>query len=44
MDRENTAGSSKEVTEKGRGPGWVMLGLLPLLGLGVLLALIVVNG
>ncbi len=31
-------------TGKGRGPGWVMLGLLPLLGLGVLLALIVVNG
>ncbi len=29
---------------KGRGPGWVLLGLLPLLGLGVLLALIVVNG
>ena len=31
-------------TGKGRGPGWMMLGLLPLLGLGVLLALIVVNG
>ncbi len=29
---------------KGRGPGWVLLGLLPLLGLGILLALIVVNG
>lgn len=29
---------------KGRGPGWVLLGLLPLLGLGVLLALIVING
>lgn len=28
----------------GRGPGWVLLGLLPLLGLGVLLALIVLNG
>jgi ZIP family zinc transporter len=27
-----------------RGPGWVLLGLLPLLGLGVLLALIVLNG
>ncbi|CAA9449384.1 MAG: Zinc transporter, ZIP family [uncultured Rubrobacteraceae bacterium] len=31
-------------TGKGRGPGWVMLGLLPLLGLGILLALIVVGG
>ena len=29
---------------EGRGPGWVLLGLLPLLGLGVLLALIVLNG
>lgn len=29
---------------KGRGPGWVLLGLLPLLGLGVLLALIMLNG
>lgn len=29
---------------KGRGPGWVLLGLLPLLGLGVLLALIAING
>ena len=28
----------------GRGPLWVLLGLLPLLGLGVLLALITVNG
>ena len=27
-----------------RGPAWVLLGLLPLLGLGVLLALIVSNG
>ena len=27
-----------------RGPGWMILGLLPLLGLGVLLALIVLNG
>src|SRR5918992_5009689 len=27
-----------------RGPVWVLLGLLPLLGLGVLLALIVLNG
>ena len=27
-----------------RGPGWIVLGLLPLLGLGVLLALIVLNG
>lgn len=29
---------------KGRGPGWVLLGLLPLLGVGVLLAFIVLNG
>lgn len=29
---------------KKRGPGWVLLGLLPLLGLGVLLAFIVLNG
>ncbi len=29
---------------KERGPGWVLLGLLPLLGLGVLLAFIVLNG
>ena len=27
-----------------RGPAWIILGLLPLLGLGVLLALIVLNG
>jgi len=27
-----------------RGPAWVLLGLLPLLGLGVLLALILLNG
>jgi hypothetical protein len=27
-----------------RGPGWVLLGLVPLLGLGVLLALIVLSG
>src|SRR5918998_1980556 len=27
-----------------RGPGWMLLGLLPLMGLGVLLALIVLNG
>jgi zinc transporter, ZIP family len=32
------------MTSRGRGPGWVLLGLLPLLGLGVLLALIVLNG
>lgn len=44
MERENTPEPPEETTEKGRGPGWVMLGLLPLLGLGVLLALIVVNG
>jgi len=29
---------------EGRGPGWVLLGLVPLMGLGVLLALIVLNG
>ena len=29
---------------KGRGPAWVLLGLVPLLGLGILLALIVLNG
>src|SRR5919112_414945 len=29
---------------EGRGPGWILLGLLPLLGLGVLLAFIVLNG
>jgi hypothetical protein len=29
---------------EGRGPAWVLLSLLPLLGLGVLLALIVLNG
>lgn len=40
MDEESTA----QTTEKGRGPVWVMLGLLPLLGLGVLLAFIVING
>jgi zinc transporter ZupT len=32
------------MTSSRRGPGWVLLGLLPLLGLGVLLALIVLNG
>jgi len=30
--------------KKQRGPAWVLLGLLPLLGLGILLALIVLNG
>jgi zinc transporter, ZIP family len=30
--------------DRGRGPIWVLLGLLPLLGLGVLLALITLNG
>jgi hypothetical protein len=29
--------------ENERGPGWVLLGLLPLLGLGVLLAFIVLS-
>lgn len=33
-----------EAERKGRGPVWVLLGLLPLLGLGVLLALIVLSG
>ena len=33
-----------EAGHEGRGPGWVLLGLLPLLGLGVLLALIALNG
>jgi zinc transporter, ZIP family len=33
-----------EAGREGRGPGWVLLGLLPLLGLGVLLALIVLSG
>ena len=33
-----------EKTNEGRGPVWVLLGLLPLLGLGVLLALITLNG
>jgi ZIP family zinc transporter len=33
-----------ETEREGRGPGWVLLGLLPLLGLGVLLAFIVLNG
>ncbi len=32
------------IEREGRGPGWVLLGLLPLLGLGVLLAFIVLNG
>jgi zinc transporter, ZIP family len=30
--------------KEGRGPGWVLLGLLPLLGLGLLLALITLKG
>lgn len=30
--------------KKQRGPAWILLGLLPLLGLGILLALIVLNG
>lgn len=32
------------IKHAGRGPGWVLLGLIPLLGLGVLLAFIVLNG
>jgi len=37
-------GRPVETKREGRGPGWVLLGLLPLLGLGVLLAFIVLNG
>lgn len=37
-------GESKWLGRRERGAGWVLLGLLPLLGLGVLLALIVLNG
>ncbi|WP_228282045.1 ZIP family metal transporter [Rubrobacter marinus] len=33
-----------EKRHEGRGPGWVLLGLIPLLGLGLLLAFIVLNG
>lgn len=47
MDSTQTSESpegTEGITTKGRGAGWVMLGLVPLLGLGVLLALIVVNG
>ena len=40
MGPERGAERGREV----RGPGWVLLGLLPLLGLGVLLAFIVLNG
>jgi zinc transporter, ZIP family len=40
MQRQVEAGT----TSSSRGPGWVLLGLVPLLGLGVLLALIVLNG
>ena len=40
MERDLAVGTK----HKGRGPGWVILGLLPLLGLGVLLAFIVLNG
>ncbi len=38
------SGRAAETKREGRGPGWVLLGLLPLLGLGVLLAVIVLNG
>ena len=46
MDRDDRMDrNERAVTERrGRGPGWVLLGLLPLMGLGVLLALIVLNG
>ena len=37
-------GQAADTKREGRGPGWVLLGLLPLLGLGVLLAFIVLNG
>lgn len=40
MERDERARTERA----GRGPGWVLLGLLPLLGLGVLLAFIVLNG
>jgi len=40
MDNGERAGKKG----KERGAGWVLLGLLPLLGLGVLLAFIVLNG
>lgn len=43
MER-NGDNTKTDVRQKGRGPGWVLLGLLPLLGLGILLALIVING
>ena len=37
-------GRATDKKRERRGPGWVLLGLLPLLGLGVLLAFIVLNG
>ncbi len=37
-------GQAVKMKHEGRGVGWVLLGLLPLLGLGVLLAFIVLNG
>ncbi|QIN81050.1 metal transporter (plasmid) [Rubrobacter marinus] len=37
-------GQKVEKRHEGRGPGWVLLGLIPLLGLGLLLAFIVLNG
>ncbi len=37
-------GKATDTKREGRGAGWVLLGLLPLLGLGVLLAFIVLNG
>jgi zinc transporter, ZIP family len=40
MEHERRAEAGRE----GRGPSWVLLGLLPLLGLGVLLAVIVLKG
>lgn len=39
QDQEGTV-----MGREGRGPGWVLLGLIPLLGLGLLLAFIVLNG
>jgi ZIP family zinc transporter len=44
MERKREQGGGEETRDKGRGSGWVLLGLLPLMGLGVLLALIVLNG
>ena len=44
MEHKREQGGGEETRGKARGPGWVLLGLLPLMGLGVLLALVVLNG